>query len=77
MTVSNINCFDWLIILCLSTANTIVRKDELLNGEIFTTLVEAKIIIEQWHREYNEVRPHSALGYRPPISEANLSLSST
>jgi len=42
-------------------------RDELLNGEIFTTMVEAKIIIEQWHREYNEVRPHSAKGSRPRI----------
>ena len=52
-------------------------RDELLNGEIFTTLAEAKIIIEQWRREYNEVRPHSALGYRPPIPEAKLSLTLT
>ncbi len=42
----------------------------LLNCEIFTTLSEAKIIIEQWRREYNHVRPHSALRYRPPAPEA-------
>jgi transposase InsO family protein len=41
-------------------------RDELLNGEIFYTLQEAKILIEKWRREYNQVRPHSALGYRPP-----------
>jgi len=41
-------------------------RDELLNREIFTTLTEAKILIEQWKREYNQFRPHSALGYRPP-----------
>jgi transposase InsO family protein len=41
-------------------------RDELLNREIFTTLTEAKILIEQWRREYNQFRPHSALGYRPP-----------
>jgi transposase InsO family protein len=41
-------------------------RDELLNREIFTTLTEAKILIEQWRREYNQFRPHSSLGYRPP-----------
>ena len=45
-------------------------RDELLNGEIFTTLTEAKVLIEQWRREYNQVRPHSSLGYRPPAPEA-------
>ncbi len=47
-------------------------RDELLNGEVFTTLIEAKIIIEQWRREYNQVRPHSALGYRPSAPEARI-----
>ena len=41
-------------------------RDELLNGEIFYSLREAQIIIEQWRRHYNTVRPHSALGWRPP-----------
>jgi transposase InsO family protein len=41
-------------------------RDELLNGEIFYTLAEARVLIERWRRHYNEVRPHSALGYRPP-----------
>ncbi len=41
-------------------------RDELLNGEIFYTLKEAKVLIEQWRRHYNTIRPHSALGYRPP-----------
>ncbi|KAF0206326.1 MAG: hypothetical protein FD172_3964, partial [Methylocystaceae bacterium] len=41
-------------------------RDELLNGEIFYSLKEARIIIESWRRHYNEVRPHSSLGYRPP-----------
>jgi len=41
-------------------------RDELLNREIFTTLLEAKILIEEWRKEYNQFRPHSALGYRPP-----------
>ena len=45
-------------------------RDELLNGEIFYTLKEAKIIIEQWRRHYNTIRPHSSLGYKPPAPEA-------
>ena len=45
-------------------------RDELLNREVFTTLLEAKILIEHWKREYNQVRPHSSLGYRPPAPEA-------
>ena len=44
-------------------------RDELLNGEIFYTLKEAKIMIEAWRRHYNTIRPHSALGYRPPAPE--------
>jgi putative transposase len=45
-------------------------RDELLDREIFTTITEAGVLIEQWRREYNQVRPHSALGYRPPAPEA-------
>ncbi|MFH1748560.1 MAG: IS3 family transposase [Planctomycetota bacterium] len=45
-------------------------RDELLDREIFYTLTEARILIERWRREYNTVRPHSALGYRPPAPEA-------
>ena len=48
-------------------------RDELLNREIFTTLTEAKILIEQWRMDYNHIRPHSALGYRPPAPEAIMS----
>jgi putative transposase len=44
-------------------------RDELLNGEIFYTLAEAKIVIEQWRKYYNTIRPHSSLGYRPPAPE--------
>ncbi len=44
-------------------------RDELLNGEIFYSLKEAQIIIEQWRRYYNTKRPHSALGYHPPAPE--------
>jgi transposase InsO family protein len=45
-------------------------RDELLNGEIFYTLKEAKIMIERWRVHYNTVRPHTSLGYRPPAPEA-------
>ncbi len=45
-------------------------RDELLNGEIFDTLLEAKVLIERWRIEYNSVRPHSSLDYRPPAPEA-------
>ena len=38
----------------------------MLNGEIFYSLAEARILIERWRRHYNTVRPHSSLGYRPP-----------
>lgn len=44
-------------------------RDEFLNGEIFYTLQEAKILIEAWRRQYNTIRPHSSLGYRPPAPE--------
>ena len=44
--------------------------DELLKREIFYSLKEAKVLIEQWRHHYNTIRPHSALGYRPPAPEA-------
>ena len=44
-------------------------RDELLNGEIFYTLKEARIIIEMWRKEYNTIRPHISLGYLPPVPE--------
>ena len=52
-------------------------RDELLNREIFTTLTEAKVLIEQWRMEYNHIRPHSSLGYRPPAPESILSAAMT
>ena len=45
-------------------------RDELLDCEIFDTLLEAKVLIERWRVLYNTVRPHSSLGYRPPAPEA-------
>ncbi len=47
-------------------------RDELLSREIFYTLAETKVLIERWRREYNQVRPHSALGYRAPAPEVIL-----
>ena len=44
-------------------------RDELLNGELFYSLKEAQIIIENWRRHYNGIRPHTSLGYRPPAPE--------
>ena len=44
-------------------------RDELLNGEVFDTVLEAKVLIERWRVRYNTVRPHSSLGYRPPAPE--------
>jgi putative transposase len=47
-------------------------RDELLNGEIFDTLLEARVVIEDWRREYNQRRPHSSLGYKPPAPETRM-----
>ena len=44
-------------------------RDELLDGEIFYSLAEARIIIESWRRHYNTVRPHGSLAYKPPAPE--------
>jgi transposase InsO family protein len=52
-------------------------RDELLDGEIFYSLAEARIVVETWRRQYNAVRPHSSLGYRPPAPEVLICPSST
>ena len=44
-------------------------RDELLNREIFYSLKEVQILTESWRREYNNFRPHSSLGYRPPAPQ--------
>ena len=44
-------------------------RDELLKRELFFTLREAEVLVERWRVHYNRVRPHSALGYRPPAPE--------
>jgi transposase InsO family protein len=45
-------------------------RDELLKRESFDTVLEAKVLVERWRQDYNTIRPHSALGYRPPAPEA-------
>lgn len=45
-------------------------RDECLTRELFSNLLDAHVVIEEWLKEYNEVRPHSALGYRPPAEFA-------
>ena len=45
-------------------------RHELLDGEIFYSLDEARVIIEGWRRHYNAVRRHFSLGYRPPAPES-------
>ena len=55
-----------------STLVLLLHSAELLAGEQFSTLHEAKVLIEQWRRHYNAVRPHSSLGYRPPAPETIL-----
>ena len=47
-------------------------RDELLNGEVFSTLQEAKVVIEGWRRHDNTLRPHSSLGSVPPAPEVQL-----
>jgi putative transposase len=52
-------------------------RDELLNGEIFYSLKEAKIVIESWRRHYNTLRPHGSIGYKPPAPEVFVPAMST
>jgi putative transposase len=49
-------------------------RDECLNLEQFDTLKEAQVIVEQWVREYNHIRPHSSLQYNPPAPLVNIFL---
>ena len=44
-------------------------RREVLNAEWFTTTTQAQIVINQWLRQYNHVRPHQALNMRPPVPE--------
>jgi putative transposase len=45
-------------------------RDELLDAEEFTSLLEARVLADQWRTEYNHERPHSSLGYRTPAAFA-------
>ena len=47
-------------------------RDELLDWELFYTLLEVRVLTERYRRTYNRIRPHSTLGYRPPTTEALL-----
>jgi transposase InsO family protein len=47
-------------------------RDELMNGEIFYTLNEAKVVLDIWRKEYHSVRPYSSLGYRSPVPLSTL-----
>ena len=47
-------------------------RDELLDREIFYSVKEAQVLIELWRKEYNHIRPHSALAYMPPAPAAVL-----
>jgi transposase InsO family protein len=57
-------------VACRDAGISLQLRDELLNGEIFYSLKEAQIVIEQWRRHYNTIRPHSALNYRPPAPQS-------
>ena len=45
-------------------------RDAFLNGEIFYSIKELRVLAERWRVHYNTIRPHSSLGYRPPAPEA-------
>ena len=45
-------------------------RDEFLNGEIFYSIKELRVLAERWRVHYNTIRPHSSLGYRPPAPQA-------
>jgi len=48
-------------------------RDELLNGEIFDTILEAKVLTEMWRNDYNNIRPHSSLNFSPLVPEVTFS----
>jgi hypothetical protein len=47
-------------------------RDNLLDGELFYSLKEARVVVGEWVKHYNHVRPHSALGYRPPAPQTQV-----
>jgi putative transposase len=46
-------------------------RDECLNQEIFYSLKDAEVVVEQWRNEYDTIRPHSSPGYRPPAPQTS------
>ena len=50
-------------------------RDECLDGEIFYSLKEAIVVLEQWRNQYNTIRSHSSLNYRPPAPQTSTALS--
>jgi len=52
-------------------------RDEFLNGEIFYSMKELRVLAERWRVHYNTIRPHSSLGYRPPAPQAWLASNNT
>jgi transposase InsO family protein len=59
---------------CYCESFNVRFRVELLNGDIFCTLKETKVVIEQWRRHSNTVQPHSALGWKPPAPETIVSM---
>ena len=49
-----------------------VSRDVCHNGEIVHSLKEATVVIEQWRNQYNTIRPHSSLNYRPPAPRTSI-----
>lgn len=49
-----------------------ILRDEVLNREAFYTIIEAKVIIEQWRKQYNQIRPHGSLGYKTPAPRSRV-----
>ncbi len=47
-------------------------RDELLDRELLTSLIEAKVVVEEYRQHYNQRRPHSAIGYKTPAEYAEL-----
>lgn len=62
--------------LWLNDGSCVRLRDEVLNGEVFCSLSEAQIIIEEWRKHYNTKRPHGALRYRPPAPETIVPMAS-
>jgi putative transposase len=54
----------------IKTAKAPRLRDEFLNGEIFYSMKEIRVLAERWRVHYNTIRPHSSLGYRPPAPQA-------